>query len=202
MRLNRKEAMGREQEALRTEIIEAAKQRFMSFGYGKTTMGEIGGDCGISPAHLYNFFAGKLDLAVAIAEQAGLEQRQALSGILDPEKPADEILPRYFRAELDLHAGRVTGNQGLPGLLELVKRKRPMIYAGLHRRLLKDLSLYLNARIGAGDVKEGDPFHLAESLHLATYAFRQPSFPVDRSLEDLRLSLTELVKLLLSGLKK
>ncbi len=193
--------MRQKQDALRTQIIEAAKQRFMTMGYGKTTMGEIGEDCGISPAHLYNFFAGKLDLAVAIAEQASLEQQQVLSGILEAGKPSDTVLPRYFVTELELHARRQQSNPGLPGLLELVKQKRPMIFAGLQRRLLKDLSLYLNDRIRAGDVKAGDPFHLAESLHLATYAFRQPSFPVDRPLEELMEKLTGLVMLLLSGLK-
>ncbi len=194
--------MRQQQDALRAKIIEAAKQRFMTLGYGKTTMGEIGEDCSISPAHLYNFFAGKLELAIAIAEEASLEQQQTLCGILEAGKPVDAVLPRYFVAELELYARRMKNNPGLPGLLELVRQKRPMIFVGLQRRLLKDLSLYLNERIRAGDVKAGDPFHLAESLHLATHAFRQPAFPVDRSLEELIEKLTGLVALLLSGLKR
>ena len=194
--------MRQEQDALRAKIIEAANRRFMTMGYGKTTMSEIGEDCGISPAHLYNFFTGKLDLAIAIAEQASLEQRQVLSGILEAGQPVDSVLPRYFVAELELHVRRVKSNPGLPGLLERVRQKRPMIFAGLQRRLLKDLSLYLNDRIRAGDVKAGDPFHLAESLHLATQAFRQPAFPVDRPSEELVEKLTGLVLLLLSGLKR
>jgi AcrR family transcriptional regulator len=49
------------------QIVAAARKRFQHFGYGKTSMAEIAGDCGMSPGNLYRFFPGKLDIAEAIA---------------------------------------------------------------------------------------------------------------------------------------
>ena len=54
---------------VRSQIIDAAKQRFSHFGYGKTTMAEIAADCSMSPGNLYRFFPGKLDIAEAIATE-------------------------------------------------------------------------------------------------------------------------------------
>jgi AcrR family transcriptional regulator len=48
-------------------IMAAAHKRFQHFGYGKTSMAEIAGDCDMSPGNLYRFFPGKLDIAEAIA---------------------------------------------------------------------------------------------------------------------------------------
>src|SRR5947199_8852886 len=56
-------------DAPREKIIEAAKCRFSHFGYGKTTMAEVAGDCEMSPGNLYRFFPGKLDIAEAIGTE-------------------------------------------------------------------------------------------------------------------------------------
>src|ERR1700759_1575273 len=56
-------------DAVRDRIVHAAKCRFSHFGYGKTTMAEVAGDCAMSPGNLYRFFPGKLDIAEAIATE-------------------------------------------------------------------------------------------------------------------------------------
>ena len=50
-------------DTVRDRIIHAAKCRFSHFGYGKTTMAEVAGDCAMSPGNLYRFFPGKLRVA-------------------------------------------------------------------------------------------------------------------------------------------
>ncbi len=194
--------MRRGQEQIRHQIISAARGRFLKAGYGKTTMSELAEDCDISPAHLYNFFAGKLDLAVAITEEESRYRRAELAKILADDKSAQDILPAYFARELTLNVEALEAHPGMQGLIDLVRRKRPLVAEGLHRRLLKDLSLYLNKRIGVKDVKSGDPFHLAEYLHQATYAFRQPGFLSSRSAEELLALNAGILELLLSGIQK
>jgi AcrR family transcriptional regulator len=56
---------------VRGNILEAAKKRFLHYGYAKTTMAEIAGDCNMSPGNLYRYFPGKLDIAEAISQEAG-----------------------------------------------------------------------------------------------------------------------------------
>jgi AcrR family transcriptional regulator len=59
---------------LRPLIVAAARSRFERFGYSKTSMHEIAGDCRMSAANLYRYFDGKLAIGAAVAaeEQRGL----------------------------------------------------------------------------------------------------------------------------------
>ena len=50
----------------RAQIILAAKERFLHYGYPKTTMAEVAADCNMSPGNLYRYFKGKLDIAIEI----------------------------------------------------------------------------------------------------------------------------------------
>jgi hypothetical protein len=59
------------------KILDAAKRRFMHYGYSKTTMAELAVDCDMSPGNLYRYFAGKLDIAEAICREAASSQRRA-----------------------------------------------------------------------------------------------------------------------------
>lgn len=54
---------------VREQILAAAYDRFVRFGYNKTTMAEIAGDCGMSAANLYRYFDNKLDIGAHLAGQ-------------------------------------------------------------------------------------------------------------------------------------
>jgi len=54
-------------ESTREQILSAATGRFERYGYGKTTMAEIAGDCEMSAANLYRYFESKLDIGAALA---------------------------------------------------------------------------------------------------------------------------------------
>lgn len=62
---------------VREKILAAAYQRFVRFGYNKTTMAEIAGDCGMSAANLYRYFRNKLDIGTQLAHDY-LARRQEL----------------------------------------------------------------------------------------------------------------------------
>ena len=44
----------------REQILDAAMNRIKHYGYGKTTMSEIAGDCGMSAGNIYRFFIKKM----------------------------------------------------------------------------------------------------------------------------------------------
>ena len=50
------------------EILEAAKDLFLTHGYGKTTTDDIAARCGISKRTLYRLYQGKIDLFAAIID--------------------------------------------------------------------------------------------------------------------------------------
>lgn len=192
--------MVRELSKTRGQILLSAKTRFATIGYTKTTMAELAEDCDLSAAHLYNFYKNKLDIAGGLVEQEMLSLSTALSAYLEPEKPALEILPDYFYNELQGHLRLRRKNPGMPSLLSLVRRKLPLVAKGFDRRFRKNLSLYLNARMEAGDVARQDPFRLAETLYNATAQYRTLELSEEMTAEVLEKQLQDIVMLFLSGL--
>ena len=57
----------------RQQILDAAMQRIMHYGYAKTTMAEIARDCDMSAGNIYRFFASKIDIAEAMARKINME---------------------------------------------------------------------------------------------------------------------------------
>ncbi len=55
-----------QQDVKRDRILEAAYQRFLQYGYSKTTMNEIAGDLSLSKALLYYYFADKNEVYAAV----------------------------------------------------------------------------------------------------------------------------------------
>jgi AcrR family transcriptional regulator len=183
-------------------VMAKAKHRFMTIGYGKTTMEEIADDCQISPAHLYNFYRSKLDLAVAVAEHTQLELAEGLRGVLVGEDHPEDVLIAYFKLELAENYRLQRDFPGMTGLLDLIRRKRKIAVEGIRIRLLKDLSLFLDEAMQAGHLKMQDPFRLAETLHNLTFPFRTLSFPLEKSLPDLEEDLGDVMKIVFTGIKK
>jgi TetR/AcrR family transcriptional repressor of mexJK operon len=58
-----------QQDLKREKILDAAYQRFLHFGYSKTTMNEIAGDLSMSKALLYYYFPDKSELYVAVMKK-------------------------------------------------------------------------------------------------------------------------------------
>ncbi|GGH06132.1 TetR/AcrR family transcriptional regulator [Mucilaginibacter phyllosphaerae] len=59
-------AANEQQDLKREKIIEASYQRFLHYGYSKTTMNEIAGDLSMSKALLYYYFPDKSELYMAV----------------------------------------------------------------------------------------------------------------------------------------
>src|SRR3954471_6600649 len=86
---------------VRGNILEAAKKRFLHYGYAKTTMAEVAADCSMSPGNLYRFFPGKLDIAEAIATEDYQKHLDHLRKVAsNPKKTARERLHDFFFEEL------------------------------------------------------------------------------------------------------
>ncbi|MDF2431845.1 MAG: TetR/AcrR family transcriptional regulator [Mucilaginibacter sp.] len=62
-----------DQDIKKEKILDAAHQRFLHFGYSKTTMNEIAGDLSLSKALLYYYFPDKSQLYVAVMRKVANE---------------------------------------------------------------------------------------------------------------------------------
>src|ERR1700749_4485889 len=68
-----------QQDIKREKILDAAYQRFLHFGYSKTTMNEIAGDLSMSKALLYYYFPDKSQLYVAVMRKVAEDYLKSLA---------------------------------------------------------------------------------------------------------------------------
>jgi AcrR family transcriptional regulator len=69
-----------QQDIKREKILEASYQRFLHYGYSKTTMNEIAGDLSMSKALLYYYFPDKSELYMAVMRKLANDYLELLEG--------------------------------------------------------------------------------------------------------------------------
>jgi AcrR family transcriptional regulator len=84
----------------RADILSAARRRFATEGYDRTTLRAIAADVGVDAALVIRYFGSKQDL-FARATEFTIELPN-LSGV-DPDDIAGMLLPRYFAVWEDDH---------------------------------------------------------------------------------------------------
>lgn len=184
---------------LKTQILNAAKIRFLAAPLAKTTLSEIAADCDISPPHIYNFYQSKLDVAVAVLAIISSEQGDLLARSLVPHDPVSKNIRRYFRAELSDNYDALQSHRGLSDLKRTVRQQRKLAAENFRIRRLKPLSLCLDQAMRRGEIIAKDPFWMAEVFHVITYSFRNFEFPMGKTHEELQRQLDGVLDLLMSG---
>src|SRR3954462_2555402 len=115
-----------EKDAVRTQIVDAAKKRFSHFGYAKTTMAEVATDCAMSPGNLYRFYPGKLDIAEAIATEGYSKHLDHLRKLaIPPGKNARESLPDLLFEELPRTYHKLEKDPRAYEMALVISRERP-----------------------------------------------------------------------------
>lgn len=78
-----------QQDVKREKILEASYERFLHYGYSKTTMNEIAGDLSMSKALLYYYFPDKSELYMAVMRKLAndylkvLEDQSVINNLRD-----------------------------------------------------------------------------------------------------------------------
>ena len=88
----------------RGNILDAAKQRILHYGYAKTTMAEIAADCKMSAGNLYRYFPSKADIIRAVVA----EERAGAAAMFDALEQAKDF-PAGLVAALDEAIMEVNG---------------------------------------------------------------------------------------------
>ena len=186
----------------RAQIVAAAKKRFQHFGYGKTCMAEIAGDCGMSPGNLYRFFPGKLDIAEAIATAdyenhlEHLRRQIARPGRKGRDKLRDflfEGLRRtYNRMERDPRAFELAG---------VIAAERPEFSSWMLERERALMVSVMDEAERAGEFHIADKNFTAQAIQSATLKFRYPQFWFRLTLPKLEHELEGILNLLVDGLR-
>ncbi len=188
-------------DTVRGNILEAARKRFLHYGYAKTTMAEIASDCSMSPGNLYRYFPGKLDIAEAICTEAGEYAVARLREVTRrPSRTARERLRDFLFAAMKLTYDQLEYDKQVFEMARVVASERPQFanrILALNRALLSEILAAGNA---SSEFFIEDVIFTAEMLQSATMKFRYPQLHSKLPYEKLERELDGGVTLLLNGL--
>jgi len=185
----------------REKIIEAAKDRFTHYGYGKTTMAELALDCAMSSGNLYRFFSGKLDIAEEICRRASIQTTQELNAILGGEARAASVrLKDFLFQDLRSTFAALEEDPRIVEMAQLITAERPEFHdEGLDRER-EVLAQIVKMGQESGEFETADPMFVAETIQAATMKFSYPQLFSRLSLEKLEEELEGVYQLIIKGL--
>lgn len=190
-----------EKDSVRDQIVEAAKKRFSHFGYAKTTMAEVAGDCAMSPGNLYRFFPGKLDIAEAIATEDYSRHLDHLRKLaVAPGKDARTRLHDLLFEELRRTYRKLEKDPRAYEMARVIALERPTFANWMlenERKILVDLLEEAERR---GEFSIADKEYTAEMVQSATMKFRYPQLWSKLTLPKLERELEGVMNLLIDGL--
>ncbi|MBV8798243.1 MAG: TetR/AcrR family transcriptional regulator [Alphaproteobacteria bacterium] len=187
---------------VRERIIEAAKGRFSHFGYGKTTMAEVAGDCHMSPGNLYRFFPGKLDIAEAIATadyENHLAHLRKLA--LAQNRNLRERLRDLLFEELRRTYNKLERDPRALEMAQVIAHQRPHFANWMLANERKIIVELMEEAARRGEfLPPMNKEETAEMIQSATMKFRYPQLWSKLTLPKLERELEGVLKLLLDGL--
>ncbi|MBS0472713.1 MAG: TetR/AcrR family transcriptional regulator [Proteobacteria bacterium] len=190
-----------EKDTVRDQIVEAAKKRFSHFGYAKTTMAEVAGDCAMSPGNLYRFFPGKLDIAEAIATEDYSKHLDHLRKIaVAPGKDARQRLHDLLFEELRRTYHKLEKDPRAYQMARVISEERPKFANWMlenERKILVELMEEAERR---GEFSIADKEFTAEMVQAATMKFRYPQLWSKLTLPKLERELEGVMDLIVRGL--
>lgn len=186
----------------REQILEAAMQRVMHYGYGKTTMSEIAKDCGMSAGNIYRFFASKIDIAEAMAEKYHAVILDGYNEIAARESSAILRLTAFWHHCLTSTYYQLDKDEKILEVAERLSQERPFHannQLALNRVPLKKI---LNDGVALGEFAPiEDPEFTAEMIQVAMMKFAYPQLFSRLTLEQLQREMDGLLPLIIAGLR-
>jgi AcrR family transcriptional regulator len=186
---------------MRETILKAAMERFLHYGYPKTTMAEIANDCNMSPGNLYRYFPGKLDLAESIAEHFSQQTLDRLREIVrDKSLNPLEKLRKYHFTKLHHSYHQLEEDTKIYEIAQILKRERPQFSNGQLAKERALLTEILAAGNASGDFNIKDIVFVGEMIQSATMKFSYPQLWSKLTLDKLERELEGVLDLILGGI--
>jgi AcrR family transcriptional regulator len=185
----------------RQQILEAAMERIVHYGYSKTTMSEIAKDCNMSAGNIYRFFASKLDIAEAIGRKFNSELYQTYASICRKPNTAADRLRQFFEFSMVRTYEALEEKDKLVELAETLADERPLF---MNEQLAQErvyLVQILENGIEAGEFRPLDrKEETAEMIQASMMKFRFPQMFSHLTLPKLKRELAGVMDLVLAGL--
>lgn len=182
------------------KILAAASKRFLHYGYGKTTMSEIAGDCNMSTGNVYRYFPSKLDIAETFVRVLRQEQMERLRRIaeapdLSPQDKLRQLLKTKFKLSYDRFHNRPRAYE----LAAEILKERPHFAVEWEESEGQVIATILGEGAERGVFENRDQTRLAKIIQDAVYRFTSPAVFHEGEYEVLSGELDEVIDLMLDA---
>lgn len=131
-----------QQDIKREKILEASHQRFLHYGYSKTTMNEIAGDLSMSKALLYYYFPDKSELYLAVMRKLANDYLKLLEDNFDQFTDLREA----FLFQVNTHHDFIVTNYNFFDFVRLNEQNLPeTIWSIVNHIRAAETTLLINA---------------------------------------------------------
>ncbi|QPJ64532.1 MAG: TetR/AcrR family transcriptional regulator [Candidatus Nitrohelix vancouverensis] len=188
---------------IKKQIVDQAFERFGRFGFGKTTMAEIAGDCDMSAGNLYRYFKSKEEIGAQCARTCMGEKLDLLRDIV--RRPGITAAARLKCYVIEILHAMNAAFADRPLQMELVDHISEARWDIVLDYLNKEASLLAEIlaegnRTGEFDI--ADIMQTAKLVQAACIKFTTPRFVSGLPLEQLEQEARGVMDLLLTGLNK
>ena len=181
-------------------ILNAASERFLHYGYGKTTMSEIARDCNMSTGNLYRYFPSKLDLAEAFVRRLRREHIATLNRIgADRSLQVSDKLREFFRTKLRLVFDRYHMRPKAYELSQEILKDRPAFASEWESAEARALVEILEQGEDVGEFAVCNRARTARILQDVFFRFSSSSVFYEGEYEELAAELDDVMDLVLDG---
>lgn len=152
-------------EARRQAIIDTARVVFSEQGFAETSMSAIAAKLGGSKATLYNYFASKEELFVAIIQQFAAEHLCEVYRLLDAKAPLRPTLERFGSGFTAIICTPVITTTRVNLFMEREKSNiGSLFYERGPKKGLEVVADYFQQCIDLGRLRPGNTFIMAQQL--------------------------------------
>jgi AcrR family transcriptional regulator len=195
-----------QQDIKKEKILEAAHQRFLHYGYSKTTMNEIAGDLSMSKALLYYYFPDKSELYIAIMRKLAGDYLKLL------EDNTFDDLKEAFVFQINTHHNFIVSNYNFFDFFRLNEQNLPDtiwdIVKQIHQAERTLLSDAIKKEVAKGTIKPVDnPEEIVDlvldalqGVRVGAVAHKKAIFPKKEHLDEIHTKRLMLIDIFIKGL--
>lgn len=187
---------------VRARILDAARERFCIFGYGKTTMAEIAEDVNMSAANLYRYFQNKQDIAAECADQCMTDLYLLLDNVINlPDLNASQRLHMFVQTALRYYYQMIQDAPRLNEVVENISTNHPQLIHQRNQKIESMVATILRQGNADGEFAVDDCEVTAAAVVKATVLFTTPFFMQLYTIEEFEKMAVDVVTLITNGLK-
>lgn len=184
-------------------ILDAAEQLFTERGYRETTVADIAGLAGMSPANLYRHFESKEDIAAGCCDRRIERKNHAMREVLDKKRlTAAERLEEFIVALLRYTHEETQNKPKMNQVVEVVISSRPEVIHDMLSTIQSMIAEILAQGNAQKEFAVDNVVATAETIFAAIAVFYTPLFMHLYPLPEFERRARAMAGLLVRGLRR